>query len=115
MAINTSTKSPVIVLLLCMFLGYTGAHRFYVGKIGTGLLMLFTLGGLGIWTAIDLSLIISNQFSDKKGNIIPLLINPPRFKMVIMSIFAMLFFSFCLLVAGQFAWLMYLFGSIKYG
>jgi TM2 domain-containing membrane protein YozV len=54
--------------LLCFFLGVFGAHRFYVGKIGTGLLQLFTLGGLGIWMLVDLILLVSGEFRDKEGN-----------------------------------------------
>jgi len=57
-------------LLLCFFIGVIGAHRFYVGKIGTGLLMVFTLGGLGIWTFIDLILIIVGKFKNKDGEIL---------------------------------------------
>jgi len=40
-----SPKSRLVALLLCFFFGILGAHRFYVGKIGTGVLMLLTLGG----------------------------------------------------------------------
>ena len=52
------------------FIGVIGAHRFYVGKIGTGLLMVFTLGGLGIWTFIDLILIIVGKFKNKDGEVL---------------------------------------------
>ena len=48
-------KSKVTAALLCFFLGAFGVHRFYVGKVGTGVAMIFTLGGLGIWTLIDFS------------------------------------------------------------
>lgn len=53
--------------LLCFFLGCFGAHRFYVGKIGTGILQLLTLGGLGIWALIDWIMIIIGAFTDKQG------------------------------------------------
>ena len=62
-----SDKDFVATCLLCLFLGTLGIHRFYVGKIGTGLLQLFTAGGLGIWALIDLIMIIVGTFQDKKG------------------------------------------------
>ncbi|HBT72578.1 MAG TPA: NINE protein [Lysinibacillus sp.] len=65
-----SDRNFVATVLLCFFLGSLGAHRFYVGKIGTGILMFFTLGGLGIWTLIDLIMIIVGKFTDKDGHLI---------------------------------------------
>lgn len=69
---NASPKSRLAALLLCWFFGILGVHRFYVGKIGTGLLQLFTFGGFVIWTLIDLILIIAGVFKDKQGR--PLLV-----------------------------------------
>lgn len=63
-----SEKRILPAFLLCFFLGVFGAHRFYVGKIGTGILQLVTLGGLGIWALIDFVLIIVGSFTDKQGN-----------------------------------------------
>jgi hypothetical protein len=62
-----SPKSRLVALLLCLFLGSLGVHRFYVGKIGTGILMILTLGGLGIWTVIDLVFVAVGSFTDKQG------------------------------------------------
>lgn len=64
---NKSPKSAITALLLCIFLGPFGAHRFYVGKIGTGILMLLTAGGFGIWSLIDLVFIACCEFKDKEG------------------------------------------------
>jgi len=63
-----SDKNWLATLLLCLFLGGIGVHRFYVGKVGTGILQLITLGGCGIWTLIDLIMIITWSFTDKDGN-----------------------------------------------
>ena len=63
-----SEKSWITTLLRCLFLGGLGVHRFYAGKIGTGILQLITVGGCGIWTLIDLIMIITGSFTDKDGN-----------------------------------------------
>jgi TM2 domain-containing membrane protein YozV len=63
---NISSRSRLIAFLLCFFLGYLGVHRFYVGKIGTGVLMLCTAGGLGIWWIIDIIIIACGSFRDKE-------------------------------------------------
>ncbi|KQO18651.1 TM2 domain-containing protein [Paenibacillus sp. Leaf72] len=62
-----SDKSFVAAILLCFFLGSFGIHRFYAGKVGTGILMLITLGCFGIWTLIDLIMIICGAFKDSEG------------------------------------------------
>ena len=67
---NISERNWLAALLLCIFFGVFGAHRFYVGKIGTAILMLITLGGLGIWTVVDLIIIICQDFKDKEGKVL---------------------------------------------
>ena len=62
-----SEKGFVPTLLLALFLGGLGAHRFFVGKVGTGIVQLLTLGGLGIWALIDIIMIIVGSFRDKQG------------------------------------------------
>lgn len=60
-----SRKSKTTALLLCIFLGGFGAHRFYVGKGGTGILYLFTAGFWGIGWIIDIIRIVSGSFRDE--------------------------------------------------
>ena len=62
-----SDKRLLPTFLFAALLGVFGAHRFYVGKPGTGILMLVTLGGLGIWYLVDLILIIAGSFRDGDG------------------------------------------------
>lgn len=58
-------RNKWVALLLCFFLGIFGVHRFYVGKVGTGFLWLFTAGFGGIGIVIDFILILCNAFRDK--------------------------------------------------
>jgi TM2 domain-containing membrane protein YozV len=62
-----SPKSRNTVILLCFFLGGLGIHRFYLGKIVTGIFMILTLGGLGIWTLVDLFISIFGTYTDSDG------------------------------------------------
>ena len=61
-------KEFLTVWLLSVLLGFLGVDRFYVGKIGTGVLKLLTWGGYGIWTLIDIIFVLTNQTKDKQGN-----------------------------------------------
>ena len=65
-----SDRSRTVALVLAFFLGVFGAHRFYAGKIGTAILMLVTIGGLGIWWLYDLILVAAGGFRDEDGRLI---------------------------------------------
>ena len=65
---SKSQNQWIVVLLLAFFLGFIGAHRFYVGKNGTGILMILTVGGIGLWVLYDLIIIITGNFKTKEGN-----------------------------------------------
>lgn len=62
-----SPKSRMVAALLCFFLGYFGIHRFYTGKIGTGILYLFTGGLCGIGALVDFIMILLGSFRDSYG------------------------------------------------
>ncbi len=66
-AAGESEKLLLPAFVLCIVFGYLGAHRYYAGKIGTGILMLITAGGLGIWVLIDLILLLSGSSTDSEG------------------------------------------------
>jgi TM2 domain-containing membrane protein YozV len=68
--VQVSNEKKFTMVFLCYFFGCFGLHRFYTGKLLSGILMLLTLGGLGIWMLIDLALIIMGKFNDKEGRAI---------------------------------------------
>lgn len=71
-----SEKTILPAFLLSFLGGLLGLHRFYVGKVGTGILMLLlsiTLFGIvlsGLWNLIDLVMIVSGKFTDADGRLI---------------------------------------------
>jgi hypothetical protein len=64
---DVSEKSRLAAFLLAVFTGVFGGHRFYVGKIGSGILQICTIGGLGFWWLADCVLIASGEFRDVRG------------------------------------------------
>ena len=67
---NVSSKSRSVALLLCFFLGPLGAHRFYAGKMGSGIAQVLTFGGLGFWALYDLIMIVVGKFTDNDGRVV---------------------------------------------
>ena len=65
-----SDRSRGVALALASLLGPFGAHRFYVGKTGTRIAMLLTLGGAGIWYLYDLILVAGGSFRDAQGRLV---------------------------------------------
>ncbi|MBK9147726.1 MAG: TM2 domain-containing protein [Flavobacteriales bacterium] len=65
--INSPQKDWLTALLLCIFLGGLGVHRFYTGHTAIGIVQLLTLGGCGIWSLIDLIMIATGSFKDAQG------------------------------------------------
>jgi TM2 domain-containing membrane protein YozV len=65
-----SGRSRGVALALAVLLGPFGGHRFYVGKVGTGVLMLCTLGGAGLWYLYDLILVAGGSFRDSEDRLV---------------------------------------------
>ena len=65
-----SSKSRLVAFLLCYIFGMFGAHRFYVGKKGTAILYILTMGLFGVGMLIDTLMIILGKFKDAEDNLI---------------------------------------------
>ena len=63
-------KDWLTTLLICLFFGYVGGHRFYTKHTGIGVVQLLTFGACGFWVLIDLVQIISGTFKDADGNLL---------------------------------------------
>ena len=68
--IHCSDRNQVVTLLLCLFFGYLGIHRFYCGKVGTGILYLFTFGLFTIGWIVDIIVIACGKFRDSNGRLV---------------------------------------------
>ncbi|MFI3239569.1 MAG: NINE protein [Bacteroidales bacterium] len=67
---DASDKEWITTLLLCIFLGGLGAHNFYTGKTVIGIIQLLTLGACGVWTLIDLIMILTKSFKDSENRLV---------------------------------------------
>lgn len=67
---NDQASDWLVTLLLCIFLGAFGVHRFYTKQIGIGILQLLTAGGCGIWVIIDIILIVTDTYRDGNGQLL---------------------------------------------
>ncbi|HVE77978.1 MAG TPA: TM2 domain-containing protein [Gemmatimonadaceae bacterium] len=65
-----SEKRAITTFLLCLLLGFFGAHRFYVGRTTSAVIQLVTLGGLGLWTVADLIMLLTGTFRDREGRLV---------------------------------------------
>ncbi len=62
-----SDRSRGLTLVFAFFGGVFGFHRFYTGRVQSGVAMLVTLGGMGLWYLYDLVLIVAGEFTDAEG------------------------------------------------
>jgi restriction system protein len=62
-----SSRNYIAAVILVVFLGFFGAHRFYAGRWPTGLLQAATLGGFGVWWVIDIFIVATGSLKDDTG------------------------------------------------
>ena len=67
---DPNAKDWLTAVLLCWFLGIFGIHRFYTGYTAVGIVQLVTLGGCGIWTLVDLIMILTRSYKDSEGRLL---------------------------------------------
>ncbi|MDR2460295.1 MAG: TM2 domain-containing protein [Deltaproteobacteria bacterium] len=85
------------VSVLCFYFGWLGVHRFYMGKIGSGILMLLTFGGLGLWSFIDIVLAACGRFHDNNG--LPINVSRP-INSVLLLLPILIFIFICFFIVG---------------
>jgi hypothetical protein len=68
--LETSDRSRAVAVVLAAILGPFGAHRFYTGRVRSGVLMAVTLGGAGIWYLYDLIVVAAGDFRDAQGRVV---------------------------------------------
>ena len=67
---KVSEYKRLTALLLCIFFGWFGLHRFYVRKYASGFLMMFTFGGFFFMNYIDFMMILTGAFKDYKERLL---------------------------------------------
>lgn len=104
---ETSKKSYENAILLSFFLGMYGIDRFYLGKVGTGVAKLLTLGGLGVWYCVDLLLIAFGRMRDRDGLLLKDAKQPHTLvkALVVLTVASNAFLLFAIVISGLIWWL----------
>ena len=67
---EVSERSRAVALILQIVGGPLGLHRFYVGRWQTGILMILTLGGIGLWWLYDFVVLLAGEFRDADDRVL---------------------------------------------